>query len=132
MALKWTAVVTAAVVITVYVTANVLVASLTTHAVPAVVNLSAIAVAAVATVLAVVAELYVRIDRRLTGLSDFVAERLDRIEDRVGDHNTGFVDGYLLGRGQEPPPEHGAHEGAAVLPLGLRSAGRRAMAGLDD
>jgi hypothetical protein len=122
MTLKWMAVVVAAVSATLCVTANVLVGVLTGHEATGVVNMAAIAVAGVATVVAVAAELYERVVARIGALSDLVVARLNELETRSGDRNDGFVEGYLLG--QTPD--------AAVVPIGPRARGRRAMNGLDD
>jgi hypothetical protein len=121
MALKWGAVVVAAISVTVVVTANVLVAVLRTGDVPIVINMAAIASAGVAVILAVVAEMYGRINARITVLSEFLVNRLNELDTHAGDRNAGFVEGFLLSQGQD----------AAVVPIGPRQ-GRRAMNGADD
>ncbi|MFC0528071.1 hypothetical protein [Phytohabitans kaempferiae] len=121
MPLKWTAVVVATVAFTLCVTANILVEVLSARHVPIVVNMFAVATASVMALLAVVAELHQRTTDRLRALSDFLVVRLADLDDRVGDRNSGFVEGYLLGQGQD----------ASVVPLGPR-IGRRAMTGSDD
>ena len=122
MTLKWMAVVVAAVSLTLCVTANVVVGTLHGQQVPVVVNLFAVIATASATVLAVVADLHDRLNGRLTVLTEFLVARLNEIDDHTGDRNTGFVEGYLLNHGQE----------AAVVPIGPRMQGRRAMIGGDD
>ncbi|MEV4757645.1 hypothetical protein AB0J86_21385 [Micromonospora sp. NPDC049559] len=122
MTLKWMAVVVAAVSATLCVTANVVVGSMNGAPVPVVVNLIAITTAGSATVLAVVADLYDRLDGRVTALTEFLIARLNEIDARTGDRNAGFVEGYLLNHGQD----------AAVVPIGPRVHGRRAMIGGDD
>lgn len=117
MALKWIAVVVAAVSVTLCVTANVLVSALTGREVPAVVNMFAIAAAGIATVLAVVADLYERINARITALHEFLVSRLEELDTHAGDRNAGFVEGYLLSHTPDP----------AVVPIGSRARGRRAM-----
>jgi hypothetical protein len=121
MALKWGAVVVAAISVTVLVTANVLVAVLRTGAVPTVVNMATVASAGVAVVLAVVAELYGRMNARITALAEFLVARLNELDTHAGDRNAGFVEGFLLSQGQD----------AAVVPIGSRQ-GRRAMNGGED
>ena len=69
--------------------------------------------AGTAVVLAVVAELHDRLDNRISALTEFLVARLNEIEDRTGDRNSGFVEGYLLSHGQE----------AAVVPFGRRGRG---------
>ncbi|HEX2771290.1 MAG TPA: hypothetical protein VHN18_02530 [Micromonosporaceae bacterium] len=122
MTLKWAAVVVAAVSVTVCVTSNVLVGTLTGREVAAVLNMAAITLAGVATMIAVVAELHERVVARIGALSDLVVARLDELEMHTGDRNAGFVEGYLLG--QTPD--------ASVVPISPRARGRRAMNGLDD
>jgi hypothetical protein len=124
MTLKWMAVVVAAVSITVCVTMN----AVSGNEVAAVVNMAAITLAGVATVIAVVSELYERIVVRIGALSDLVIARLDKLEQRIGDRNAGFVEGYLLGQ----PPDALDAPDAPVLPIGPRPRGLRAMNGIDD
>ena len=130
MPLKWSAVVVATVAVTLCVTANILVVVLSAQHVPIVVNLFAVAIATVTTLVAVMAEFYQRVNDRLNALSEFLVVRLAELDDRAGDRNTGFVEGYLLGQGHDTSPM--GHSGeASVVPLGFRS-GRRAMSGSDD
>jgi hypothetical protein len=87
---------------------------------PNVVNIAAIATAAVATVVAVIADLYVRLNSKLDQLHALVASRFDQLDAETGDRNAGFVEGYLLSHGPK----------AAVVPMTPR--GRRAAAPGDD
>ncbi|MBO4162996.1 MULTISPECIES: hypothetical protein [Micromonospora] len=113
MTLKWWAVVVAAVSLTACVTANLVVGLGTGGQIPLVVNLFALTAAGTAVVLAVVAELHDRLDDRVSALTDFMVARLNEIEARTGDRNTGFVEGYLLNQGRQ----------ATVVPLGRRGRG---------
>ncbi|MGW0431664.1 hypothetical protein ACWDV4_03800 [Micromonospora sp. NPDC003197] len=122
MTLKWMAVVVAAVSATLCVTANVVIGTVNGQQVPMILNLLAITTTASATVLAVVAELHDRLIGRITALTEFLVARLNEIESHTGDHNAGFVEGYLLGHSPD----------AAVVPIGPRLHGRRAMIGGDD
>nr|WP_246273692.1 hypothetical protein [Phytohabitans houttuyneae] len=97
---------------------------------PTVVNLFAISAASVATIVAVMAEFYQRVNDRLNAMTEFLVVRLAELDDRTGDRNTGFVEGYLLGQGHDGHAVAQSHEGS-VVPLGFRS-GRRAMSGRDD
>lgn len=115
MTLKWTAVVVATVAVSLCVTANILVEALTVKHVPLVVNLFAVAAAAVATMLAALAEYQHRLDERLRTLTDYLVKQLNEIDNRTGDHNAGFVEGYMLGQ---------AHDGTIVR-LAPRVSGRR-------
>ncbi|HEY3008158.1 MAG TPA: hypothetical protein VGJ63_08870 [Micromonosporaceae bacterium] len=122
MALKWTAVLVATIAVTMCVTANVLVAVLGAGRVPPVVNMFAIVSAGTATIVAVLAEFYERLSSRLTAVTDLVLERLEELDSHAGDRNAGFVEGYLLSRGQD----------AAIVPLGPRAAHLRAVTGGED
>ena len=113
MALKWMSVVVAAVSVTLCVTANIVIGSVNGGQLPLVVNLVALISAGTAVVLAVLADLYGRLDSRVTVLTEFLVARLDEIDARAGDRNSGFVEGYLLSHGQE----------AAVVPFGPRGRG---------
>jgi hypothetical protein len=121
MALKWGAVLVAAVSVTLCVTVNVLTAALDAGSVSPIVNMGTIAVAAVATVLAFMAEMYARINGRITALAEFLVARLNELDTHAGDRNAGFVEGFLLSQGQD----------AAVVPIGPRQ-GKRVMNGGDD
>ncbi|MFB9235215.1 hypothetical protein ACFFWC_06630 [Plantactinospora siamensis] len=122
MTLKWTAVVVAAVAITLCVTANVVTGTMGGRPVPDVVNLLAVATASGAGVLAFVADLHERLNGRVTALTEFLVARLNDLDATVGDHNAGFVEGYLLGQGRE----------SAVVPIAPRVRGRRAMIGSEE
>lgn len=113
MALKWTGILIAVIAATLTVTANLL--DNGSRTVPPLVNMIAIASAVGAAVVAIVAELYVRLDTKLTKLQDLVVARFDQIDVVTGDRNTGFVEGYLLSQGPD----------AAVVPMPQRP-GRRA------
>ncbi|WDZ86841.1 hypothetical protein [Micromonospora cathayae] len=113
MALKWSAVLVATVSVTLSVTGNVVVGVVEGGQLPLVVNLFALTAAGTAVVLAVLAHLYDRLNDRLTALTEFLVARLNDIEAHAGDHNAGFVEGYLLSHDRE----------AAVLPLRRRGRG---------
>lgn len=119
MALKWTAIIVSSVAATVCATANVLVAVIQAGSVPVVLNLFAIACAAVGALVAVIADLHDRLDGRVTALTEFLVARLNELDNHTGDRNAGFVEGYLLSHGQD----------AAVLQMTPRMPGRRAMSG---
>ncbi|MEO3743825.1 hypothetical protein [Plantactinospora sp. B5E13] len=123
MTLKWMAVVVASVSLTLCVTTNVVVGAVRDGSTaPFLVNALALTVAGTATVLAVVADLHERLNARVTALTEFLVARLNELDRNAGDHNTGFVEGYLLSRAQDP----------AVVPIGPRLRGRRAMISGDD
>lgn len=122
MTLKSTAAVLAAVSMTVCLTTNILVATLAQKEVPAVINMVTVGAAGVGVVLTVVADMYERINGRLTALTEFLVARLNELDAHAGDRNSGFVEGYLLSHDQD----------AAVVPIGPRLHGRRVMSGSDD
>jgi len=113
MALKWTGILVAVIAVTLTVTANLL--NTADRTVLPIVNLIAVCSAVGASVIAIVAELYVRIDAKLTKLQNLVVARFDQVDAETGDRNTGFVEGYLLSRGPD----------ASVVPMPQRP-GRRA------
>lgn len=112
---KWAGVLVAAVVAALDIFANILLAALNLgHRVPGVVNLFAVAVAAVSAMVAFLAHLHGSVDRRIASLTEQITARLDEMEAAIADRNTGFVEGYLAGQGSE----------ASVVPLAPRG-GRR-------
>lgn len=113
MTLKWLAVLVATVSVTLSVTGNVVVSAVNGGELPLIVNLFALTTAGTAVVLAVLVDLYDRLNDRLTALTEFLVARLNDIEAHAGDHNAGFVEGYLLSRDQE----------ASVVPFGPRGRG---------
>lgn len=113
MTLKWLAVVVAAVSGTFSVTANVVIGAVNGGQLPLVVNLFALTATGTAVVLAILAELYDRLNNRITALTEFLVARLNEIEAHTGDRNTGFVEGYLLSHSPE----------SAVVPFGRRGRG---------
>jgi hypothetical protein len=113
MTLKWLAVVVAAVSLASAVTGNVVAGVAGVGQLPLLANVLAGIVAGTAVVLAALAELHNRLNARISALNDRLVARLDEIEARTGDRNTGFVEGYLL--------SHGQH--AEVVPFGRRGRG---------
>ncbi|MEV0398397.1 hypothetical protein [Polymorphospora rubra] len=122
MTLKSTTIAVATVSTTMCLTVNILVAVLTQKEVPGIINMILVGGTTVGIMLAIVAELYDRINGRITALTEFLVARLNEIDMNTNDRNAGFVEGYLLSHGQD----------AAVVPFGPRLSGRRAMSGGDD
>jgi hypothetical protein len=108
--------------VTAFVTANVVTAATGAHAVPLAVNAVLVAAAAAGAVLAVVAEIYRRLDTRLETLSDFLVVRLADLEARAGDRGAGFAEGYLAGQSER----------VSVIPLPKRTSRPRASSNPDD
>jgi hypothetical protein len=101
MAFKWAGVLAATLTIGLLTLANVLVVVLTQYWVPSVVNVFGVGLAAAGIGIAFAAHVYERISTKLDAMMDQVVGRLENLEGRVGDHNTGFVEGYLLNQGYE-------------------------------
>jgi hypothetical protein len=122
---KWAAVLVAVVTIALDALANLLLATLTPHAVPDVVNLFALSAAAVAAIFAFGLDLAIRMQARYDLVIELMTTRFEELEARIGDRNSGFVEGYMLGRSSElPEPE------ASVVPLVPRGP-RRVQHGED-
>lgn len=98
---KWAAVMVSVVTVALDTLANLLLEILTPHAVPDVVNLFATTLAAVGAVIAFGAHLAIRFDAKLNLVVELLTTRLDELENRIGDRNTGFVEGYMLSHGTE-------------------------------
>ena len=122
---KWAAILVAVVTLALDALSNLLLATLTPHAVPEVVNLFALALAAVAAIFAFGLDLALRMQARFDLTIELMTRRFEELEARIGDRNSGFVEGYMLGRSPEMPvPE------ASVVPLVPRGS-RRAHNGED-
>jgi len=122
---KWAAILVAVVTLALDALSNLLLATLTPHAVPEVVNLFALALAAVAAIFAFGLDLALRMQARFDLTIELMTRRFEELEARIGDRNSGFVEGYMLGRSPEMPvPE------ASVVPLVPRGP-RRAHNGED-
>jgi hypothetical protein len=111
---KWAAVLVAVVISALDVLANLLLAILTPHAVPVIVNLFALAIAGVAAIFAFVAYLAVRTEAKIETVVGLLTRRLEDLEARVGDRNSGFVEGYMLSHTIDSPE-------ASVVPLASRT-----------
>jgi hypothetical protein len=112
---KWVAILLAVVVVALDTLANLLLATLTPHVVPDVVNLFALAVAAVSAIFAFGAQLADRMEARF----ELLTGRFEDLETRIGDRNSGFVEGYTLSHTVEAAaPE------ATVVPLAHRGPRR--------
>jgi hypothetical protein len=122
---KWAAILVAVVTLALDALSNLLLATLTPHSVPEVVNLFALALAAVAAIFAFGLDLALRMQARFDLTIELMVRRFEELEARIGDRNSGFVEGYMLGRSPEMPvPE------ASVVPLVPRGP-RRAHNGED-
>ena len=93
---KWAAVLVSVVTVALDTLANLLLAFLTPHSVPDVVNLFALTLAAAGAVIAFGAHVAVRFDEKLDLVIQLLTTRLEELENRIGDRNTGFVEGYML------------------------------------
>jgi hypothetical protein len=107
MALKWVSGLAAAAGMGMFVTANVV-----SHDIPIVVNLVLVATWSGGAILAVVAELYERLDSRLGVISDFLVTRLDELAGHLE-----VLDARTSGHG---PDDVLAEDNSAVLPMAPR------------
>jgi hypothetical protein len=129
MALKWASSLVTAVAVAVFGTANIVTAQ-AGRQVPEAVNLILIAIAALAAALTAIAEFQLRLDARLSVLSDFLVNRLDEITSRLDDLETdesaGPIETYLT-------PRHSPTT-ASVVPLIARAGRgfRRGVPSTDD
>jgi hypothetical protein len=98
---KWAGILTGTLTFALIGLANVLVASMTRHTVPPVVNEFGAAIGAAGIMIAFVAYLHDLTSRKVDRISELFAARMEDLEARVGDHNTGFVEGYLASQGRE-------------------------------
>jgi hypothetical protein len=97
-AFKWASALISVAALALDVLANLRLAALTGHVVPEIVNMFAVGGATLAAVVAFVAHLYGRLDAKLDLTIELLVGRFDEVETRVGDRNSGFVEGYLLRR----------------------------------
>ena len=93
---KWAAVLVSVVTVALDTLANLLLAFLTPHSVPDVVNLFALTLAGGGAVIAFGAHVAMRFDAKLDLVIELLTTRLEELENRIGDRNTGFVEGYML------------------------------------
>ena|SRR2546430_8159641 len=80
--------------------------------VPPLVNGFGLTTVAIGFLIAFAAHLVHQINARIEVAAEQLEDRLAELEQRVGDHNTGFVEGYLYG--------HAPGRDAAVVPMGAR------------
>lgn len=122
MVYRWVAVLIAVVVTAAGLVANGLLVTLDHHMLPPLVNVAAMFVTALAAAVAVVAHQNIRMDRKIDLLAEMMMSRFDEVDARIGDRNSGFVEGYMIGQGNRP---------ASVVPITQRS-GRRTTAPRTD
>jgi len=97
--------------------ANLLVQAMSGRWVPDVINVFAVGTAAVALVTTLGLHLFDRLEAKVDRLSESLAGRMDELTQRVGDRNSGFVEGYLAGQGRD----------GAVVPLAQRGPAWRSL-----
>jgi hypothetical protein len=118
---KWTGVLIAVVSIALDGLANLLLATLTTHQVPAVFDVYAVGLAVIGLLVAFLSHLYERVESRFDYCLKLILDRFEETESRIGDRNAGFAEGYMLSHTPEAP----------VIPLAPRGLARRAMSSDD-
>ncbi len=114
---KWLGGLVAVLAIALDLLANLLVSAMSGHPVPDVINIFAVGTAGVAVVATMGLHLFGRLDAKLDRLSELLAGRVDELSQRVGDRNSGFVEGYLVNQGRDAP----------VVPLAQRGANWRSI-----
>ncbi|MEN3305851.1 MAG: hypothetical protein V7603_2053 [Micromonosporaceae bacterium] len=119
MGFKWAGIISGTLAVGLVAMANVLLAALTRYTVPNVVNDFGIGLAAAGGAIAVSAHLFEQVNRKLDLMVDLFVARLEDLENRVGDRNTGFVEGYLLNQSRE----------ASVVPFTQHHLTRRGNGG---
>jgi len=77
---------------------------LTSHDLPALVSLYAVAVALSAGLATLLLHLHSRLDAKLDLTIEVLVSRFDDVNERVGDRNSAFIEGYVLGREPDPQP----------------------------
>jgi hypothetical protein len=117
VAFKWTGVLIAVVSVALDGLANLLLATLTTHQVPAVFDAYAVGLATIGLLVAFLSYLYERIENRLETCVNLLLDRFEEAESRIGDRNAGFAEGYMMSHTPEAP----------VIPLAPRGLARRAV-----
>jgi hydrogenase/urease accessory protein HupE len=122
VAFKWTGILIVVVSVTLDVTSNLILVTLTTYEVPQVLNIAAAVLTVIGVLTALAAHLHQRAEARMTRLIEIMIGRVDELETRIGDRNSGFVEGYLLGHGPE----------ASVVPLAPRGLTRRVVTSAED
>jgi hypothetical protein len=121
VAFKWTGVLIAVVSVALDGLANLLLATLTTHKVPSVFNAYAVGLATIGLLVAFLSYLYERIESRFDYYVKVLLDRFEETENRIGDRNSGFAEGYMMSHAPEAP----------VIPLAPRGLARRAMSSDD-
>jgi hypothetical protein len=117
VALKWAGVLVAVVVVPLDALANLLLFSVGSHTVPAVVNGFAVGLAVAGGVMALISHVSARLELRIDAVAESLSARLEDMERRIGDRNSGFVEGYMLSQVPE----------STVVPLAPRARNRRSM-----
>lgn len=134
LAFKWTGILIAVVTVALDGMANLILDTLTTVDVPQVINLMAIGLVVVGVLVAFIAQLQDRTERDLDHFIGLVLARIDELEAHIGDRNSGFVEGYLLGHDGSTGGMHdgvtGGTPDAPVLPFTPRVT-RRVTSGDD-
>lgn len=116
LAFKWTGILIAVVTVALDGMANLILATLTTIDVPQVLNLMAIGLVVVGVLVAFITHLQDRTERDLDHFVDLVLARIDELETHIGDRNSGFVEGYLLGHDGGTDSTHDGGMGSTGTP----------------
>src|SRR5690349_19850557 len=103
MGFKWAGILAGTLTAALVALANILLVGFTHHRVPGVVNDFGVGLAAASIAIAISAHAYNQLSTKLDLTVELLVRRLEDLETRVGDHNTGFVEGYLASHGRDAP-----------------------------
>ncbi|HEX6498386.1 MAG TPA: hypothetical protein VF054_05060 [Micromonosporaceae bacterium] len=123
MVYRWVALLVAVVVTAAALVANGLLVTLAHRMLPLLANIAALIVITLAALVAFVAHQSVRLDRKIDLLAEMMMSRFDEVDARIGDRNSGFVEGYMIGQGSRP---------ASVVPITQRTARRATPPSTDE
>lgn len=118
---KWSTALVCALAVALALLTNVFI---TSHHLPAPVTLYAVAVALAAGLATLVLHLHSRLDARLDLTIEVLVSRFDDVNERVGDRNSAFIEGYVLGREPDPQPAPAPALSAPVLSMRAHASRR--------
>ena len=116
---KWSTALVCVLAVALAVLANVLVTTWTSDNLPEVVNTYAVGVAVTAGLATLLLHLHGRLDAKLNLTIEVLVSRFEDVNERVGDRNSAFIEGYVLGREPDPSPAP-----AQVLPMRAHTSRR--------
>ena len=109
---KWCTALVCVLAVALAVLVNVLITARGSEELPEVVNTYAVGVAVTAGLATLLLHLHSLLDAKLNLTIEVLISRFDDVTERVGDRNSAFIEGYVLGREPDPLPTP-----APVLPM---------------